>query len=154
MRALVAAAGLLLAPTIWAQALLDDYARVAALVSYMTTYVGETFIACAAAKALTEKNAEARFASYRERNAALLERADAWSREAERRLRAGGEGNAARLRSEDASLTAMAAASGHVQGELGQARDVPEFCRARIAAIESGRLDMSGNAELQQLLAK
>jgi len=154
VRAFVIAAALILPQPSAAQALLDDYARVAALVSYMTTYVGETLIACAAANAVTELNAEARFASYRERNAALLERADAWNREAERRLRAGGEGNGARLRSEDASLTAMAAASAHVQAELGRARDVPGFCTARIAAIESGRLDMSGNPELQRLLAK
>ena len=154
MRPLVVAVGLLLPLPGAAQALLDDYARVATLVSYMTTFVGETLIACAGANAVTAQNADARFASYRERNAALLERAEAWNREAERRLRAGGEGHEARLRSEDASLTAMAAASAHVQGELGRAQDVPGFCAARIAAIESGRLDISHNAELQQLLAR
>jgi hypothetical protein len=62
-----------------AQTLLDDYARATALVTYMTTYVGETLLACAAASALTEAQAETHFRSYRERNASLLDRADAWS---------------------------------------------------------------------------
>ena len=38
------------------EATLADYARVAALVNYMTSYVGETLLACAAAKALTEQS--------------------------------------------------------------------------------------------------
>lgn len=137
-----------------AQTLLEDHARAAALVSYMSAYVGETLLACATASVLTEKQAEARFSGYRQRNAPVLDRAAEWRKGAERRLGDQGLAADARVRAEDAELTAMAAASAHVQGAIGQARDVPAFCAARIKAIEDGRLDMSGNAELRQLLAK
>lgn len=126
-----------------AQATLADYARVTALVNYMTSYVGETLLACAAAKTLTEQQAEARFTAYQQRNTALLERAERWS-----------ESAAARSRSDDEALTAMAAASARVQEEVGRQRDVPAFCAAQLAAIGNGGFDISSNAELQELLAK
>lgn len=126
-----------------AQATLADYARVTALVNYMTSYVGETLLACAAAKTLTEQQAEARFTAYQQRNTALLERAERWS-----------ESAAARSRSDDEGLTAMVAASARVQEEVGLQRDVPAFCAAQLAAIGNGGFDISSNAELQELLAK
>lgn len=126
-----------------AQATLADYARVTALVNYMTSYVGETLLACAAAKTLTEQQAEARFTAYQQRNTALLERAERWS-----------ESAAARSRSDDEGLTAMVAASARVQEEVGRQRDVPAFCAAQLAAIGNGGFDISSNAELQELLAK
>jgi hypothetical protein len=150
----VAAAGALWPAWAGAQALMEDYARVTTLVNYMTAFVGETLLGCAAAKALTEEQADARFAAYRERNAALLGRAERWSQAAERRLGEQGEGREARLRSEDAALTAMAAASERVQAELRAAPDPAAFCAARIAAIHSGRFDASGNPELGRLLEK
>jgi hypothetical protein len=154
MRAIIAAAALAAPLTCAAQTLLDDYARVSQLVQYMTTYVGETLLACAQASTLTEQQAEARFTAYRDRNAALLGRIEAWSREADRRLAASGEAHEGRRQSEDAGITGMAAASQQVEGEFRKVRDVAAFCAARIGAIENGRLDISGNAELQQLLAK
>ena len=137
-----------------AQAPIDDYARVTGLVDYMTTFVGETLLACVAAKALTEGDADARFAAYRERNAVVFGRAERWSEDAERRFAERGEGREARLRSEDASLTAMAAASARAQGELRAARDPAAFCAARLAAIQDGSFDASRNAELAKLLAR
>lgn len=137
-----------------AQATLADYARVTALVNYMTSYVGETLLACAAAKTLTEQQAEARFTAYQQRNTALLERAERWRESAARRLAEQGASAAARSRSDDEGLTAMAAASARVQEEVGRQRDVPAFCAAQLAAIGYGGFDISSNAELQELLAK
>jgi hypothetical protein len=150
-----AAACLLWPACVSAQAsLIDDYARVTALANYMSTFVGETLLACAAVKVLTEEQAETRFAAYRKRNAALLERVERWSERAERRLDGRGEGREARQRSEDAGLTAMAAASARADGELRAARDPAAFCAARLAAIQDGAFDASRNAELAELLAR
>ena len=154
MRALLAAACLLASSGSAAQALAEDYARVAALVSYMSAYVGETLLGCAAAKTLTDEEADARFVAYRKRNAAIFERAERWSEDAERRLGERGEGREARQRAEDASLTAMAAASAHAQAFLRAARDPAEFCAARLVAIQGGAFDASTNAELSRLLAR
>jgi len=155
MRKALAAACLLWPACSPAQAVLtEDYARVTALVNYMSTFVGETLLACAAINVLTEKQAEARFAAYRERNAALFGRAERWSEDAERRLDEGGEGRDARRRAEDAALTAMAAASSRAYGELRAARDPAAFCAARLAAIQDGGFDASRNAELAKLLAR
>ena len=137
-----------------AQASIDDYARVTALVSYMTTYVGETLLGCAAAKVLSEQDAEAHFAAYRARNATLLERSERWSESAARRFAEQGEGAAARARADEDGLTAMAAALARVQSQFGGTRDVPAFCAERLAAIRGGAFDISVNAELQQLLAR
>lgn len=134
--------------------LIEDYARVTALLNYMTAFVGETLLACSAAKALTEDQAEARFAAYQQRNAALSGRAERWSKEVERRLEERGEGREARLRSEDAGLTAIAAASERAQADLRAARDPASFCAARVAAIQDGGFDASGNAELAKLLQR
>ena len=151
---LIVAACLLWSAGASAQALIDDYARVSALVYYMNTFVGETLLACTAAKALTEEQAEVRFAAYQKRNAGLFERAEHWGKEAERRLGERGETREAERRSEDESLTAMAAASARAQGELRAARDPAAFCAARLAAIQDGSFDASRNAELAGLLAR
>jgi len=132
--------------------LLESYGRVTTLLSYMTAHVGELLLACAAKSVLTEEQTEARYQAYRKRNAALLERAEAWSQDAEKRLHAQGEERAARRVAEEAGLTAMAAASARAQGEIGRASDVRAACAARLAAIESGRYDLSGNAEFVDLL--
>lgn len=135
-----------------AQALIEDYARVAALVSYMKTFVGETLLACVEVRALPEAEAEPRFAAYQKRNAALFERAERWSKGAEGRLGGSGEGRDAQVLAEDASFTAMAAASARARGELGAASDPAAFCAARLAAIQDGSFDASRNGELAKLL--
>jgi hypothetical protein len=135
-----------------APALLDAYARAIALLNYMTTYVGESLLACAEKSVLTEAQAEARFQAYRARNAALLERAETWRQEVEKRLRAQGEERAAGQRAEEAGMSAMMVASARAQGEIGKAGDVHAICGARFAGIESGRYDLSGNAEFVDLL--
>ena len=138
----------------WGQTLLDDYARATALVTYMTMYVGESLLACAAAKALTDAQADARYRSYRERNAAVLERADAWSRGAEARLKTQGEQAAAQQLSQQAAMVASAAASERIEKEMQAAPDKAALCKARMLAIEGGRYDIGGNAELRELLAR
>jgi len=152
---LVLAACVLLPGPAGAQAaptLLDSYTRAITLLNYMTAYVGESLLACAEKNALTEEQAEARFKSYRERNATLLNRAETWSQEAEKRLRAQGEDRAAGRRAEEASMSAVAEASMRAQGEIGNARDVGALCAARSAAIEAGSYDLSSNAEFVNLL--
>lgn len=132
--------------------LLESYGRVTTLLNYMTGYVGESLLACAAKIVLTEEQAEARYQAYRKRNAALLERAGAWSQDAEKRLHAQGGERAARRVAEETTLTAMAAASARAQGVIGKASDARAACAAMIAAIESGRFDLSVNAEFVNLL--
>jgi len=131
--------------------LLDSYGRVNALLTYMNTFVGEALLACAEKSALTEEQAEARYQVYRKRNAALLERAESWSQQAETRLQAQGETRAAR-RVEEANLNAAGEASIRAQGAIGRAKDARAACAAVIAAIESGRYDLSGNTEFVDLL--
>lgn len=153
--AIVLAAGLLLAGTAGAQSaptLLDAYGRAVALLNYMTTYVGESLLACAAKNALTEEQAETRFEAYRVRNAVLLERAETWSKGVESRLRAQGEERAAQRRAEEAGLSAISEASIRAQGEIGRARDVRALCAAKLAAFEAGSYDLSSNAEFVTLL--
>ena len=145
-RSMAAAVCLVLAQAAQAQSLPDSYARVTALLNFMTTYVGEVLLGCAEKNVLTEDQAEARFKAYRERNTALLERAEAWSREAEARL------GTARRQGDQAGLGAVAEASTRAQGEVGTATDVRAFCAARLAAIESGNYDLSVNRELVDLL--
>jgi hypothetical protein len=131
--------------------LLDSYGRVAALQSYMTAYVGEALLACVAKNALTEDQAEARYQAYRVRNATLLERAESWSQAAEQRLRAQGQADAAR-RAGEAALNAVGEASIRAHAVIGRAKDAGAACAATIAAIESGRYDLSGNAEFVDVL--
>ncbi len=152
---MVLAAFLLLPGTACAQSaptLLDDYARATTLLNYMTTYVGEALLACAEKNVLTEDQAEARFKVYRERNAVLLERAETWSQDTEKQLRAQGEERTARRRAEQAGLGAIAEASTRAQGEIGAASDVRALCTRMVAAIESGHYDLSANAEFLRLL--
>ena len=132
--------------------LLESYSRATALLNYMTTYVGEVLLGCAEKKVVTEEQAEARFSSYQKRNAALMEQAEAWSREAEARLRTQGDERNARRQADQAGLGAVAEASTRAQGELGTAKDARAFCTARLAAIESGSYDLSVNRELAELL--
>jgi hypothetical protein len=132
--------------------LLDSYGRVVALLDFMTTYVGEFLLACAEKNILTEGQTEARFKAYRERNAALLERADAWRQEAEKRLRAQGEERAARERADAAGMSATSVALERVKLEIDKAGDVRALCGARLEGIESGRYDLSVNADFVGLL--
>jgi hypothetical protein len=132
--------------------LLDSYGRVVALLDFMTSYVGESLLACAEKSFLTEEQTEARFKAYRERNAALLQRADAWRQEAEKRLRAQGEGGAGQERADAAGMSATSVALARVKLEIDRAGDVRELCRARVEGIESGRYDLSVNADFVGLL--
>ena len=154
VRALLAA-GLLFPGMVCAQSppsLLDAYGRTVALLNFMTTYVAESLLACEEKNALAKGQAEARFKAYRERNAALLERAEAWRQEAEKRLRSGGEERAAQERADEAGMGATAAGLARVQAEMEQVRDVRALCAGKAAGIESGRYDLSLNVELVKLL--
>ena len=152
--ALGLAACLLLAGPACAQApsLLDAYGRTVALLNFMTTYVAESLLACAEKGLLAEGQAEARFKAYRERNAALLERADAWQREAEKRLRSQGDERAALERAEETGLSATAAALERVKAEIEKVRDTRALCSGKVESIEAGRYDLSRNAEFVGLL--
>ena len=132
--------------------LLDAYGRTVALLNFMTTYVAESLLACAEKNVLSEGQAEARFKAYRERNAALLERAGTWRQEAEKRLRSHGEERAAAERADEAGMGATAAALARVQAEIEKVRDVRALCAGKLGAIESGRYDLSLNAEFVGLL--
>ncbi len=135
-----------------APTLLESYGRMVALVDYMTGHVGVLLLACAARGVLTEPQAEARYQAYRGRNAAPLERAEAWRQAAEKRLQAQGEEGAAQRLADESSFGALAAASIRAQEEIGKAADAQAACAPRLAAIESGRYDLSVNAELADLL--
>ena len=135
-----------------AQPLLESYGRVTTLLNYMTAYVGESLLACAEKNVLTEEQTEERYRAYRKRNAALLERAESWSQQAEKRLHAQGEERAAQRVAEEAGLGAMAAASARAQAVIGKAADARAACTQILAAIESGSYDLSGNAEFVNLL--
>ena len=155
MNRLAFAACLMLPGLVAAQSqstLLDSYGRVVALLNFMTSYVGETLLACAEKNFLTEVQTEARFKDYRERNAALLERANAWRQEAEKRLRAQGDERAARERAEAAGMSATSVALARVKQEIDKAADVRALCSARVQGIESGRYDLSVNADFVGLL--
>lgn len=132
--------------------LLDAYGRSIALLDFMTTYVGESLLACAEKGFLAEAQAEARFRAYRERNAALLERAENWKQAAERRLRAQGEERAALERSIEAGTSATSMALARVQDEMGKVRDLRALCAGKVEGIGSGRYDLSLNAEFVGLL--
>jgi hypothetical protein len=132
--------------------LLDGYGRVTALLSFMTSYVSLSLLACAEKNILTEVQAEARFQAYRKRNAALLERADKWKQDAEKRLAAQGQEAAAQERADEASMGATTVALARVKEEIDKARDLRELCGARVQGIESGRYDLSVNADFVGLL--
>ena len=135
-----------------APSLLDAYGRAVALLNFMTTYVAESLLACAEKKHLADGQADARFKAYRDRNATLLERADAWKEEAEKRLRSQGDERAARERGDEAGMGATAAALARVQAEMDQVRDIRALCAGKVEGIESGRYDLSLNAEFVGLL--
>jgi hypothetical protein len=137
-----------------AQALVDDYARVVAILNGTAAYVGESLLSCAGASALTEAQAEERFRSYRERNAPVVARAEAWSRGIEARLRAQGVDRDARQRVEDAGLSAVAGSSQQAEREIRAASDAKAICGTRLAAIEGGAFDLARNPELLRLLAR
>jgi hypothetical protein len=155
MHCLVLAACLVLPGPAAAQsqsALVDSYGRVIGLLDFMTSYVGEFLLACAERNFLSEAQTEARFQAYRERNAALLERADAWRQEAEKRLLAQGEGRAAQERAESAGMSATSVALARVKLEIDKAGDVRALCGARLEGFESGRYDLSVNADFVGLV--
>jgi hypothetical protein len=158
MRTALALAGsLLVAGTAAAQtdeALAAAHARVTTIVNFTTVYVGELLIACAAAGALTDAQAEERFQSYRSRNAVLVARAEAWSRDAERRLEGQDGARAVRERAREAGQSAVAGGSLHAQREVGAAADARALCAARLAAIDAGTFDLSRSAELRALLER
>jgi hypothetical protein len=132
--------------------LLEAYGRATVLLDFMSSYVGQSLLACAERSYLTEGQAEAHFRGWRERNAALLERADLWRRDAEQRLRAQGEDGAALERVSEAGMGATALALARVQDEMGKVRDLRALCNGKVDGIEAGRYDLSGNAEFVDLL--
>jgi hypothetical protein len=154
-RAWLATACLLFAGAANAQpapSLLDAYGRTVALLNFMTSYVAESLLACEERKILAEGQAETRFKAYRERNASLLERADTWRQEAEKRLRSQGEERAAQERADEAGMSATAAALARVRAEMDKVRDTRALCVGKVEGIESGRYDLSLNAEFVGLL--
>jgi len=132
--------------------LLEAYGRAIALLNFMTSYVGQTLLACAERNLFTEAQAEARFAAYRQRNAALLERAGSWRAQAEKRLHALGHEEAARERADAAGMSAASVALARVKREIDKANDVRALCAARVEGIESGRYDLSVNPDFVGLL--
>lgn len=155
MRTLLAS----LACAIWpaaavAQALLDDYARVVTILNYASAYVGESLLACAERGFLTDADAQGRFTAYQERNAAMIRRTEDWKKRAETRLGERGELTAAREHAQQAGMSAVAGASMHAQKEVGAAPDPRALCAARVTAIEAGRYDVAGHAELTRLLER
>lgn len=132
--------------------LLDAYGRTIALQHFMTSYVGESLLACAQRGFLREGLAEARFRTYRERNAALLARAEAWRQQAEKRLHSMGEEREAQERAAEASEGATAMALARVEGEMDKVRDLHGLCKGKIEGIESGRYDLALNTEFVDLL--
>jgi hypothetical protein len=158
MRAVLALAGCLLvagtAPAQTDEALAQAHARVTTIVNFTTVYVGELLIACAAAGALTDAQAEERFQSYRSRNDALVARVESWSREAELKLQGQDGARAARERAREAGQAAVAGGSLHAQREIGAAADARALCAARVAAIDAGAFDLARSAELLGLLRR
>lgn len=134
--------------------LVEAYARTVAILNGTTAYVGGSLLACAAAKALSEAQAEERFASYQQRNSTLVARAEAWSREAELRLRAQGEEREARQRAAEDGLSAVASSSLQAEREIGAGPDARAICAERLAAIDAGAFDLSRNPELLGLLGR
>lgn len=132
--------------------LLDAYGRVIALLDFMTSYVGQSLLSCAERGFLTEAQAESRFLAYRARNAAILERADRWRLDAEKRLRSQGEERAAEERAGEAGTGATAMALARVQEEVDKVRDLRALCAGKAEAIAAGRYDLSLNAEFAGLL--
>lgn len=132
--------------------LLDAYGRVIALLNFMTSYVGQSLLACAERSFLTEAQAESRFQAYRGRNAAILERADRWRQDAENRLRLQGVERAAEERAGEAGTGATTMALARVQEELDKVRDLRALCAGKVDAIAVGRYDLSLNAEFVGLL--
>jgi hypothetical protein len=153
-RALLAACLLLpgMASAQPAPPLLDTYGRTVALLNFMTTYVAESLLACEEKNVLDKGEAESRFKSYRERNAALLQRADTFRQAAELRLRAQGEERAAQERADEAGMGATAAALARVQAEMDKVSDVRALCAGKVEGIGAGRYDLSLNVEFVGLL--
>jgi len=132
--------------------LLESYGRTIALLKFMTTYVSASLLACAEKNVLTEAQAEARFQAYRQRNAALLERAGAWQQEAEKRLGSQGDERAAQERADEAGMSGTTVAMARVQAEIGKVSDVRAMCVGKLQGIEAGRYDLSVNADFVGLL--
>jgi len=154
---LVLAACLLLPGAVAAQSalpLLDAYGRSIALLNFMTSYVSVSLLACAENGILTEAQAEVRFQAYRERNAALLKRAENWRQEAEKRLRAEGKEGAAQERADEVGGSATSLALARVQEEISRISNFRALCAGKIEGIEAGRYDLSLNAEFVALLRK
>jgi hypothetical protein len=131
------------------------YARVVMIVNFTTAYVGEMLLACASAGVFSEARADERFKAYLQRNAPVNDRAEAWRRDAERRLRGrADEERAAREEAAQAGLAAVAGAGERVQVEIGAATDARALCATRLAAIEAGAFDLARSAELARLLER
>jgi hypothetical protein len=134
--------------------LVEDYARVVAILNGTTAFVGGTLLACTTAGVLSEPEAEQRFKSYRNRNTELEARVDEWSRQAQDRLRAQGDERAARERVNEAALSAIAGSTDQAEREIAAAPDRRAECAARLVAIDSGVFDLARNPELAGLLAR
>jgi hypothetical protein len=137
-----------------AQVLLDDYARVVTILNYASAYVGESLLACTEKGFLTDAEAQGRFTAYQERNAAMIRRAEDWKKRADARFEERGELAAAREHAQQAGMSAVAGALIYAQKEMGAAPDPRALCTARLAAIEAGRYDVAGHAELTRLLER
>lgn len=152
MRTLALAACLAWPGASAAQSLLDDYGRVITVLNYASVYVGETLLACAAKGGVTDAEAEARFKAYQVRNAAVIDRAEAWKKRADERLSQLGEQSAGRERAQEAGFTAIASASTHARNEVGDASDPRALCASRLSAIDAGTYDLSRNPAFVNLL--
>ncbi len=132
----------------------DAYARAIHLGNLSSAYVGELLVRCVEAGAWSEEHAEARTKAYLARNAVTMRRIDEWSKAAEKRLDAAGQGRSVRERAQEAGMQAVLEASQRAKRELRTARDAQADCRSTQSRIDAGDYDLDRDRELTALLAK
>jgi hypothetical protein len=137
-----------------AMPLVVQHARVIDAINDATTYVSEVVQACAVASNLSEGQAKGRFEAYLLKNGPMLERAEAWARDAEARLKAQGEARALERRHSDAGLAAVDAAAQRARRDIRGAPDRALACSGKLAEIAAGRFDLSVNAELVSIIGR
>lgn len=136
-----------------ANSLATAHARVVDIINDTTVYVSEVIQACAVPAGLSEPQAKGRFEAYLVRNANTLERAEAWARDAEAKLKAQGT-DGARRRSDEAGFQALDAGAQRARREMRAAPDRASACSAKLLEISTGTHDLSRNAELVSIIGR
>ena len=132
----------------------DAYARAIHLSNLSSAYVGELLVRCVEADAWSEEHADAGAKAYLARNAVTMRKIDEWSKAAEKRLDAAGQGRSARERGQEAGMQAVLEASQRVKRELRASRDAKADCRSTQTRIDAGAYDLDRDRELTAILAK